>query len=80
MIPVLGVSGSGGPRSDARDAFALADKRRLGGLDNRLFEGRAHRMVVSSSLRIDQRWRGQLPANGRTLVSCGGRSVVSGVS
>jgi transposase len=74
-LAVLSVSDSRGPKSDERDAFALAEKLRIGALDTRVFKelgpyrklrelGRAHLMVVRHAVRTQNRIKSLLRSRG----------------
>lgn len=71
----MSVSDSRGPKSDERDAFALAEKLRIGALDTRVFKelgpyrklrelGRAHLMVVRDAVRTQNRIKSLLRSRG----------------
>jgi len=74
-LAVVSVSDSRGPKSDERDAFALAEKLRLGALDKRVFKnlgpyqklrelGRAHFMVVRDVVRTQNRIKSLIRSRG----------------
>jgi len=65
-IVVAGVRRSRGPKDDKRDAFGLAEALRIGAIKIRVYKGagefgqlrelsRAHTMVVSDSVRVQNR-------------------------
>ena len=69
------VTESRGQKNDQRDAFGLADKLRMGGLEHRVFKevgayrklrelGRAHTMVVQDSVRVQNRIKSFLRSRG----------------
>jgi transposase len=74
-LAVVNVSDSRGPKSDERDAFALAENLRIGALDKRVFKnlgpyrklrelGRAHLMVVRDGVRTQNRIKSLLRSRG----------------
>jgi len=65
-LVIAGVDHSRGPKSDRRDAFALADALRVGAITTRVYKGlgefrklrelsRAYTMIVSDSIRCQNR-------------------------
>lgn len=88
-LAVVNVTDSRGPKSDERDAFALAEKFRLGALDKRVLKnlgpyrklrelGRAHLMVVRDVVRTQNRIKSLLrsrgvPVEGKAVYGAEGR-------
>ena len=74
-IVVAHIKESRGPKSDAGDAFSLAEKLRVGAIDTKVFKqtgpfttlrqlAKAHHMVVQDTTRIKNRLRAQFRARG----------------
>ena len=79
-IVVAGVRRQRGPKSDKRDAFALAEQLRIGALESRVYKGRgtlvllaslsrAYTTLVSDSVRIQNRIKSVYRSQGITV--CG---------
>ena len=82
-LAVVSVTDSRGPKSDERDAFALAEQLRLGALDERVFKnlgpyrklrelGRAHFMIVQDAVRTQNRNKSLMRSRG---VAVDGKTV-----
>jgi hypothetical protein len=74
-VVVIGVQESRGPKSDQRDAFALAEKLRIGAVGTRVFKevgpyrklrelARVHTMVVRDVVRVKSRINVPEPCRG----------------
>jgi transposase len=84
-IVVAMVSESRGQKNDERDAFALAEQLRTGGIKRTVFKevgeyrelrelGRVHAMVVQDVVRVQNRIKAQLRSRG---IAVSGKSVYS---
>jgi transposase len=83
-LVVAGVRRSRGPKSDKRDAFALAEQLRIGAVETRVYKGRgqfrrlgnlarAYGFVVGDTVRVKNRLRSVLRSRG--VAYGAGRSV-----
>jgi transposase len=74
-LVVAGVRKSRGPKSDKRDAFALAEQLRIGALETKVYKGRGkfrrlgslargHGLVVVDVVRVKNRLKGVLRSRG----------------
>ena len=74
-LVVAGVRQSQGPKSDKRDAFALADQLRIGSLDTKVYKSRgqfrrlsqvakAHGLLVGDTVRVKNRIKSVLRSRG----------------
>ena len=82
-LVVIGVGRSTGSKSDERDAFGLAEALRVGSIKTRVYKGlgeweqlreltRAHAMVVSDSVRVQNRIKSLYRSRG---ISTAGKDV-----
>lgn len=82
-VVVAGVSESRGPKDDARDAFSLAERLRLGAIETRVFKdpgsfsrlrelARVYGMLTTDSVRVRNRLKAMYRSRG---VAVTGRSV-----
>lgn len=83
QLVVLHLSESRGPKSDERDAFALAERMRMGKLENAVYKetgafgtlrqlAKTHAMIVQDTVRIQNRIKALFRSRG---VSASGKSI-----
>ena len=87
QVVVTAVSESRGPESDERDAFALAERLRIGAIERRVYKGigpyaklrelsRAHAMIVQDTVRVQNRIKALYRSRG-VAVGEAGKAIYS---